>query len=58
MRFVLTGDARCRIDVEVAERAAVVEELSAAPTLTLTMPAGVFARLAGGRADPATCATR
>ena len=54
VRFVLTGDAARRIDVEVAERAAVVEELSAAPTLTLTMPAGVFARLAGGRADPTT----
>ena len=30
-----------------------VEELSGPPTVTLTMPAGVFARLGGGRIDPA-----
>jgi uncharacterized protein (TIGR03083 family) len=50
----LTGPAARAIDVEVAERAAVVDELSGPPTLTVTMPAGVFARLAGGRADPST----
>jgi uncharacterized protein (TIGR03083 family) len=50
----LTGPAARTIDVEVAERAAVVDELSGPPTLTVTMPAGVFARLAGGRAEPAT----
>jgi uncharacterized protein (TIGR03083 family) len=50
----LTGPAARTIDVEVAERAAVVDELSGPPTLTVTMPAGVFARLAGGRADPST----
>ena len=38
--------------VEVAERAAIVDELSGPPTVTLTMPIGVFARLGGGRADP------
>ena len=54
VRLELTGPAGRAIDVEVAERAAVVEELSGPPTLTVTMPAGVFARLAGGRADPST----
>ena len=54
VRIVLTGDAGRDINVEVGERAAVVDELSGPPTLTATMPAGVFARLGGGRADPAT----
>jgi len=54
VRLTLTGDAGRDIDVEVGERAAVVDELSGPPTLTATMPVGVFARLAGGRADPAT----
>jgi uncharacterized protein (TIGR03083 family) len=54
VRLVLTGDAGRTIDVEVAERAAVVESLSGPPTVTVTMPAGVFARLGGGRADPVT----
>ncbi len=54
VRLELTGPAARTIDVEVAERAAVVEQLSGPPTLTVTMPAGVFARLAGGRADPPT----
>jgi uncharacterized protein (TIGR03083 family) len=50
----LTGGVARRINVEVGERAAVVDELSGPPTLTVTMPVGVFARLGGGRADPAT----
>jgi uncharacterized protein (TIGR03083 family) len=54
VRLELTGPVARTIDVEVAERAAVVDELSGPPTLTVTMPAGVFARLAGGRADPQT----
>jgi uncharacterized protein (TIGR03083 family) len=54
VRVELTGDAGRTIDVEVAERAAVVDELSGPPTLTVTMPVGVFVRLGGGRADPAT----
>jgi uncharacterized protein (TIGR03083 family) len=48
----LTGPAGRVVAVEVAERAAVVEALSGPPTVTLTMPIGVFARLGGGRADP------
>ncbi len=54
VRFELTGPAARTIDVEVAERASVVEQLSGPPTVTLTMPAGVFARLGGGRIDPTT----
>jgi uncharacterized protein (TIGR03083 family) len=54
VRIELTGPAARTINVEVGERASVVDELSGAPTLTITMPAGVFARLGGGRADPAT----
>ncbi len=52
VRFELTGPAARRIDVEVEERAKVVDDLSGPPTVTLTMPAGLFARLGGGRADP------
>jgi uncharacterized protein (TIGR03083 family) len=54
VRLRLTGEAGRDINVEVAERATVVDELSGPPTLTVTMPAGVFARLGGGRADPDT----
>jgi uncharacterized protein (TIGR03083 family) len=58
VRLVLTGDAGRDINVEVAERAAVVDELSGPPTLTATMPTGVFARLGGGRVDPTTMRDR
>ncbi len=54
VRIELTGPAARTINVEVGERAAVVDELSGPPTLTVTMPVLVFARLAGGRAEPAT----
>jgi uncharacterized protein (TIGR03083 family) len=54
VHLVLTGPVARTIDVEVGERAAVVDALSGPPTLTVTVPAGVFARLAGGRADPET----
>ena len=54
VRFELTGASARRIDVEVGERAQVVDDLTGDPTVTLTMPAGVFARLGGGRVDPAT----
>ena len=54
VRLALTGDAPRDVLVEVGERAAVVAELSGPPTLTVTLPAGVFARLGGGRVDPAT----
>ena len=56
--FDLTGPTARRIFVEVGTeerpRAAVVDELSAPPTVALWMPTGVFVRLAGGRVDPST----
>ena len=53
VRIDLTGPNARTIDVEVAERAAVVEQLAGPPTLHLTMPVGTFARLGGGRVGPA-----
>jgi uncharacterized protein (TIGR03083 family) len=50
--FELTGPAARSLHVEVGERANVVPALSGPPTVTLTMPAGVLARLAAGRGDP------
>jgi uncharacterized protein (TIGR03083 family) len=52
VRLELTGAAGRTVNVEVDERAAIVDELSGPATVTLTMPVGVFARLGGGRADP------
>lgn len=56
--FDLTGPTARRIFVEVGTeerpRAAVVDELSAPPTVALWMPTSVFVRLAGGRVDPST----
>lgn len=57
VRFDLTGPMARRIDVEVTDRARVVEALPGEPTVTLTMPAHHFTRLAGGRgADAAAVA--
>lgn len=54
VRFDLTGPAGRRVDVEVGDRARVVEALAEPPTATLTLPAHLFTRLCGGRgADPA-----
>jgi uncharacterized protein (TIGR03083 family) len=47
--FVLTGDSGRELHVDVGERAALVDRLDGEPTVTLTMPAGVFTRLAAGR---------
>ena len=53
VRFELTGPMSRRIDVEVDERARVVEALEGDPTVTLTLPGLLFTRLCGGRgADP------
>jgi uncharacterized protein (TIGR03083 family) len=49
VRFDLTGEAARTIDVDVAERAAVVDSLSQAPTSTISLPAWLFAALASGR---------
>ena len=55
VRFVLTGDAgRAGSTSRSPKGRRWSRSCPAAPTLTLTMPAGVFARLAGGRADPTT----
>jgi uncharacterized protein (TIGR03083 family) len=53
VRFELTGDAPRRVDVDVAERAQVVDVLDRPPTVTLTLPSTLFARLACGRVAPA-----
>jgi uncharacterized protein (TIGR03083 family) len=52
VRFELSGPAARRIDIAVEDRARVVDDLDGPPTVTITMPAGLFARLAGGRANP------
>ncbi|HEX8804182.1 MAG TPA: maleylpyruvate isomerase family mycothiol-dependent enzyme [Acidimicrobiales bacterium] len=55
VRFELTGPVARRVDVEVGERARVVDALRGTPTVTLTLPGERFLRIAGGRlrgADP------
>ena len=58
----LTGPANRQVFIELGTgegaRAAVVDELSGQPTVTLCMPVGVFVRLGGGRADPASLRER
>jgi uncharacterized protein (TIGR03083 family) len=49
VRFELTGEAPRRIDVDVIERATVVDALAEAPTVTLTLSGWLFAALACGR---------
>ncbi|MBA2282978.1 MAG: maleylpyruvate isomerase family mycothiol-dependent enzyme [Acidimicrobiia bacterium] len=56
VQFELTGPSGRTISIDVAERATVVESLAGPPTATLRMPVGTFARLAGGRVDPASVA--
>lgn len=57
VRFELTEPLARRIDVEVGDRARVVDGLAGAPTTTLTMPGHHFTRLVGGRgADPSVVA--
>ena len=56
-RFDLTGPTARRINVEVgrrSDRPPSSTSCPAPPTVALTMPAGVFVRLAGGRVDPST----
>ena len=55
VRFALTGPLERQVDVSVVDgRARVVDSTDAAPTVTLTVPASTFARLACGRVDPAS----
>jgi uncharacterized protein (TIGR03083 family) len=49
VQIELTGPAARALLVEVGERAAVVKQLSAAPTVTVTLPSMLFLRLTGGR---------
>jgi uncharacterized protein (TIGR03083 family) len=54
VRFELTGPMARRVDVEVGDRARVVDALTGDPTVTLTLSGHLFTRLCGGRgADPA-----
>jgi uncharacterized protein (TIGR03083 family) len=53
IRIELTGPVARRIDVEVSDRARVVEALAAAPAATLSMSSTVYSRLSCGRAAPA-----
>lgn len=50
VRLALTGPLARTIDLQVDGRAAVVSRLDRAPDVTVTMPSGLFVRLAGGRA--------
>jgi uncharacterized protein (TIGR03083 family) len=59
VRFELTGPLGRRIDIEVGDRARVVDHLAGEPTVTLTVPGHIFMRLVGGRgADPDAVAVR
>jgi uncharacterized protein (TIGR03083 family) len=49
VRFELTGALARRIDIEVSDRARVVDALASDPTVTLTLPGERFMRVAGGR---------
>lgn len=51
VKFDLTGPGWREINVEVGERATVVDELGGPPTVTLKMPVIWFSRIAGGRED-------
>lgn len=56
VRFVLTGPVATTMEVEVNERARLVDALAGEPTVTLTLPGERFLRMAGGRvADPERC---
>ena len=52
VRIDLTGPVTRRIDVDVAERARVVDELAGEPTAALELSSTAFARLACGRVAP------
>jgi uncharacterized protein (TIGR03083 family) len=54
VRFELTGPLARRVDVEVGDRARVVESISGDPTVVLTLPGLLFTRLCGGRGASAS----
>jgi uncharacterized protein (TIGR03083 family) len=49
VRLQLSGPAERELLVEVGERAALVSQLTSAPTVTVSMPTMLFLRLTGGR---------
>lgn len=49
VRIVLTGPLARTVEVQVDGRAALVSRLDRGPDVTVTMPSGLFVRLAGGR---------
>ncbi len=51
VRFDLTGPLARRIDIEVGDRARVVDQISGEPTTTLTVAGDRFMRLCGGRSS-------
>ncbi len=53
VRFELRGPLVRRIDVEVADRARVVAELAAPPTVTVELSSTAYSRLGCGRITPA-----
>jgi len=53
VRIALTGPIERHIDVEVGERAKVVDALAGEPTATVTLSSTALARLACGRIEPA-----
>ena len=52
LRFELTGPLTRTIDVDVPDRARVVEALAGAPTVTVSMSSTAYARLSCGRVAP------
>jgi uncharacterized protein (TIGR03083 family) len=49
MRIELTGDLAGRIDIEVTDRARLVEGIEGSPSVEVTLPGDRFMRIAGGR---------
>lgn len=54
VRFELTGGLARRIEIEVSDRARVVDSLAGGPTVALTLAGERFMRIAGGRLPPGT----
>jgi uncharacterized protein (TIGR03083 family) len=49
VRIELTGDLAGRIDIEVTDRARLVDAIEGSPTVAITLPGERFMRIAGGR---------
>ena len=49
VRLVLTGDLAARIDMQVTDRARLVDHIEGSPTAEITLPGDRFMRIAGGR---------